>query len=81
MTTENQRSTAEGEGPKTLVAEAYDRETDSIIRTYSFDVHDIAGLCRALGIGTFESWASYELDEKNIETLNSDYGIGIHHDG
>lgn len=54
MTTENQRSTAASDGRTTLVAEAYDRETESIIRTYSFDVNDIAGLCRALGVDSFE---------------------------
>lgn len=29
----------------------------------------------------FESWASYELDKTDIETLNSGYGLEIHHDG
>ncbi|WP_439672330.1 hypothetical protein [Cupriavidus necator] len=81
MTTENHYSVAASDGPTALVAEAYDRETDSIIQTYNFDVHDIAGLCRALGVETFESWASYELDKTDIETLNSGYGLGIHHDG
>ncbi|MBP0639904.1 hypothetical protein [Cupriavidus sp. AcVe19-6a] len=81
MTTENRCSAAASDGQTTLVAEAYDRETDSIIRTYNFHVHDIAGLCRALEIETFESWASYELDKLGIETLNSGYGLGIHHDG
>ncbi|WP_454754540.1 hypothetical protein [Cupriavidus necator] len=52
MTTENHYSAAASDGPTTLVAEAYDRETDSIIQTYNFDVHDIAGLCRALGVGS-----------------------------
>lgn len=81
MTTENHCSAAASDGPTTLVAEAYDRETDSIIQTYNFDVHDIAGLCHALDVETFESWASYELNKTDIETLNSGYGLGIHHDG
>ncbi|WP_434034738.1 hypothetical protein [Cupriavidus sp. a3] len=81
MTTENRCSAVVSDGQTTLVAEAYDRETDSIIQTYNLDVHDIAGLCRALGVETFESWASYELDKTDIETLNCGYGFGIHHDG
>lgn len=81
MTTENHHSAAASDGPTTLVAEAYDQETDSIIQTYNFDVNDIAALCRALGVETFESWASYELNKTDVETLNSGYGLGIHHDG
>ncbi len=63
-----------------LVAEVYDRETDSIIRTCSFAVHDVADLCRALGIDAFESGAWHDLDKRNIETLNSRYGLGLHPD-
>lgn len=81
MTTDNHYSASARDGPTALVAEAYDRDTDSIIQTYNFDVHDIAGLCRALEVETFESWASHELDKADIETLNSGYGVGIHHDG
>jgi hypothetical protein len=67
--------------PAMFVVEAYDRETESIVRTYSFDVYDISDLCRILGIESFEPWACYELDERDIESLNRAYGIGIDHDG
>jgi hypothetical protein len=63
--------------PTAFVAEVFDQETDSIIRTYSFEVHDIADLCRALGIETFEPWTAYDLDESDIETLHRAYGITI----
>lgn len=68
-------------GPMMLVAEVYDRETESIIQTCSFAVHDVVDLCLALGIDTFDSWASYDLDRMDVETLNSRYGLGLHPDG
>ncbi|SOY63943.1 conserved hypothetical protein [Cupriavidus taiwanensis] len=81
MTPEDQRGAAEIDGVTTLVAEAYDRETDSIESVHRFHARDITGLCRALEIETFESGASYELNRTDIETLNNDYGVSIHHAG
>ncbi|MBN3788152.1 hypothetical protein [Burkholderia sp. Ac-20353] len=81
MTGENDRNERGVRGPARLVVEIYDRETESIVQTHSFDVRDISDLCRILRIDSFEPWECYELDERDIELLSEAYDIRMDRDG
>lgn len=81
MTSENDRNERGVGGPTMFVVDIYDRETESIVQTYSFDVRDISDLCGMLRIESFEPWACYELDERDIESLSEAYEIRMERDG
>ncbi|HEY3538561.1 MAG TPA: hypothetical protein VGL01_14145 [Trinickia sp.] len=80
MTSENDLNQRAVHGPAICVVEVYDQETESIIQTHSLNVPDISDLCRILRIDSFDSWACYELDERDIESLSEVYELRIDRD-
>jgi len=80
MTSENDVNERAVHGPAICVVEVRDQETESIVQTHSLNVPDISDLCRILRIDSFDSWACYELNERDIESLSEVYDLRIDRD-
>lgn len=80
MTSENDLNERAVHGPAICVVEVYDQETESIVQTHSLNVPDMSDLCRILRIDSFDSWACYELGERDIESLSEVYELRIDRD-